>query len=86
MEPIWNELNMERVAGRTVAQAMVESDIPLPAGRETQRILYVQGQIHNDAAHCSAGRVQADGTLTLQMLSWITKTTLRRTRIHAIQP
>jgi hypothetical protein len=68
MEPIWNELNMERVAGRTVAQAMVESDIPLPAGRETQRILHVQGQIHNDAAHCSAGRVQADGTLTLQML------------------
>lgn len=68
MEPIWNELNMERVAGRTVAQAMVESDIPLPAGRDTQRILHVQGQIHNDAAHCSAGRVQADGTLTLQML------------------
>lgn len=68
MEPIWNELNMERVAGRTVAQAMVESDIPLPAGRDTQRILHVQGQIHNDAAHCSAGKVQADGTLTLQML------------------
>ncbi len=68
MEPIWNELNMERVAGKTVAQAMVESDVPLPAGRDTQRILHVQGQIRNDAAHCSAGRVQADGTLTLQML------------------
>lgn len=68
MEPIWNELNMERVAGRTAAQALVESDIPLPAGREAQRILHVQGQIQNDAAHCSAGRVQSDGTLTLQML------------------
>lgn len=68
MEPIWGELKLERVAGRTVAQAFVEGDIPMPAGREAQRILQVEGQIQNEAARCTDGRVQVEGTLSLQML------------------
>lgn len=68
MEPIWRELNLERITGRSVAQLLVESDIPLPAGREAQRILYAHGVIKNDVTHCANGRVQAEGTLTLQML------------------
>lgn len=68
MEPIWSELSLERVTGRSVAQLLVESDIPVPAGREAQRILYAHGMIKNDVTHCANGRVQAEGTLTLQLL------------------
>lgn len=68
MEPIRSELNMRRVVGIAAAQALVESDIPLPAGRDAQRILYAQGAIQNQASHCVDGQVQAEGTLTLHLL------------------
>ncbi len=68
MEPIWSDLQLERMAGRTAAQAFVEGDIPLPAGRDVQRILQTDAQIQNESARSANGRVDVDGTLTLQML------------------
>ena len=68
MEPIWSELQLERMAGRTAAQAFVEGDIPMPVGREAQRILQTDAQIQNETARCANGRVDVDGTLMLQML------------------
>lgn len=68
MEPIWSELSLERVAGRSVSQLLVESDIPIPSGREAQRILHAQGDIKNESAFCANGKVQAEGTLSLQIL------------------
>jgi|GEM_PF-6428998 len=68
MEPIWNELNLERVAGRAAAQAFVEGDIPMPGGREAQRLLQTDAQIQNESARTADGQVQVEGTLTLFML------------------
>ncbi len=68
MEPIWSELQLERMAGRTAAQAFVEGDIPMPVGRDVQRILQTDAQIHNETARCANGRVDVDGTLMLQLL------------------
>ncbi|HWR22561.1 MAG TPA: SPOCS domain-containing protein [Feifaniaceae bacterium] len=68
MEPIWSELQLERMAGRTAAQAFVEGDIPMPAGRDVQRILQTDAQIQNESARSADGRVDVDGTLTLQLL------------------
>ncbi len=68
MEPIWSELQLERMAGRTAAQAFVEGDIPMPAGREVERILQADAQIQNETARCADGRVDVDGTLALQLL------------------
>lgn len=68
MEPIWSELQLERMAGRTAAQAFVEGDIPMPAGRDVQHILQTDAQIQNETARCANGRVDVDGTLTLQLL------------------
>lgn len=68
MEPIRGELGIQRITGRAVAQALVESDIPLPAQREAQRIVYAQGDIQNNASHCVEGQVLTEGTITLQLL------------------
>lgn len=59
---------MQRIVGRAAAQALVESDIPLPVGRDAQRILYAEGAIDSNACRCMNGQVQAEGALTLQLL------------------
>lgn len=68
MEPIYNELNLERLVGKSIVQAFIEGDIPMPAGREAGRILGVESHIRNEAARCVEGGVQAEGTLTLNIL------------------
>jgi len=68
MEPIYNELKLERLISKSIVQAFIEGDIPMPAGREAERILGVESHIRNDAARCSHGSVQAEGTLMLNIL------------------
>ncbi len=68
MEPIWSDLQLERMAGRTATQAFVEGDIHMPAGRDVQRILQTDAQIQNENARSANGRVDVDGTITLQLL------------------
>ena len=68
MEAIWNELTLERVAAKTVAQALMENEIPLPAGREAQRVLHVEGTAQIQRARCAIGRVVGEGTVDLQIL------------------
>ena len=68
MEPIRNELQIRRVAGRVVAQTVVESEIPMPSGRQVSRILYAQGQIENEIAETQERQVRTAGTLRLQLM------------------
>ncbi len=68
MEPIWGEMNVERIKGRSITQLLVESELPLPAGRDAQRLLHAQGKIQNNSARCTNGRILAEGTITLQLL------------------
>ncbi len=68
MEAIYRDLDLARVAGKTVAQALLDTEIPLPAGREVGRVLHVEGEVNNEGARCAPGRVEADGNVRLQVL------------------
>ncbi|MDL2217625.1 DUF3794 domain-containing protein [Christensenellaceae bacterium OttesenSCG-928-M15] len=68
MEPIRSDLSLKRVAGRTAKQAVMESDIPMPAGQSVERILSVQGEINNQIGRCLHAQIEAEGTLTLDLL------------------
>lgn len=68
MEPIYKEQSMERVAGKTTAQLPIESEIPLPAEREAERIIFSEGVINNEISHCASGKVHLEGSISLQLL------------------
>lgn len=68
MEPIYKEQSMERVVGKTAAQLPIESEIPLPAEREAERIIFSEGVINNEISHCASGKVHLEGSISLQLL------------------
>lgn len=66
MELIHDALCIERVAGRTRAQAMVEGDIMPPAGKAgMSNVLSVEGRVALDGVEALEGRLSIEGTIEL---------------------
>lgn len=69
MEILYNEAALNRIAGSAAAQAMVESDIPLPdAHRDVARVLDADGSVNVDNVEVLEGRFMLEGSLTVKLI------------------
>lgn len=68
MEVNWSELTIEKRMGQSDLSAAVESEIPVPEGREAARVLYAGGRLLPNASAARDGTVETNGTLQLQVL------------------
>ncbi len=56
----------ETLFGETVAQAQMESAIPLPQGKTLERVLSAESDVTVDEASCRDGAIVVTGTMTLK--------------------
>ncbi|OQB23571.1 MAG: hypothetical protein BWY11_01762 [Firmicutes bacterium ADurb.Bin182] len=69
MEILYNEASLNRIAGSAAAQAMVESDIPLPeAHRDAVRVLDADGSVNVDNVEVLEGRFMLEGSLKVKLI------------------
>jgi hypothetical protein len=69
MEILYNEAALNRIAGSAAAQAMVESDIPLPENhRDVARVLDADGSVNVDNVEVLEGRFMLEGSLTVKLI------------------
>jgi len=69
MEAIMEQLKLRRVAGSAVAQAVVESELPLPLEHpQAQQVLHSQGEITILSTELVEANVMLEGALSVQVV------------------
>ena len=68
MELMWNDLDVSRVMGSTVSQALVEGSIPMPEGRSAAEVLDSNGQVEITEAEVQEGKVMLTGRVGVSLV------------------
>lgn len=68
MELMWNDLDVSRVMGSTVSQALVEGSIPMPEGRSAAEVLDSNGQVEVTEAEVQEGKVTLTGRVGVSLV------------------
>lgn len=68
MELMWNDLDVSRVMGSTVSQALVEGSIPMPEGRSAASVLDSTGQVEVTEVEVQEGKVALGGRVSISLV------------------
>lgn len=68
MELMWNDLDVSRVMGSTVSQALVEGSIPMPEGRSAAEVLDATGQVDVTEAEVQENKVALTGRVSVSLV------------------
>jgi len=68
MELMWNDLDVSRVTGSTVSQALVEGSIPMPEGRSASEVLDSNGFVEVTETEVLEGKVTLSGRVGVSLV------------------